>query len=64
MYSGDVLRRSPFEPLVQIAAVVNPFDLGQLVLGMAVKVGAVPPQGVGEQHFGGESWSGDARFVE
>jgi len=56
--AGDVLRWLPLHPLVQIAAVVDPGDLGQLFFGMRVQIASLALQCVGEKNFGGESRSG------
>ncbi len=62
--AGDVLRRLALHALVQIAAVVNPPDLAQLFIGMGVEPRPLATDGVGEQHLGGQTRSGDPGVVK
>ncbi len=62
--SGDVLRRFALQPLVQIAAVVDPFDLGQFFFRMRVKIDAVALESVSEKHFGGEARRDDGVVLQ
>jgi hypothetical protein len=50
----DVLGWLALQPLVQIASVMEPFELSQLVLGMREKVDALAPQRMAEQDLGGQ----------
>ena len=61
---GDVLRGLAAEPLVQVAAVVQPLHFAQLLLGMGEKVDALDPHGVAEQHFRGEPGHRDSAILE
>ena len=49
---------------MQVAAEVQPFHLRQLALGVGVKVYALPADGVGQQHLGGEARRGDAAVFQ
>ncbi len=49
----------PLQPLVQIAAVVDPGDLAQLFFGMRVEIAALALQRVHQQNFGGQARRGD-----
>ncbi len=62
--AGDVLRRFALHPLVQIAAVMNPGDLGQLFLRMRVKIASLALQCMGKKNFGGKSRSGDSLLFQ
>ncbi len=62
--SRDVLRRLAFQPLVQIAAIVDPGDLGQLFFRVCIKITAVTLESVSEKHFGGEARSDDGFILQ
>ena len=55
----DVLRGDAAEPLVQIAAVVDPAELGEFFLGMREQVDAFAPQRVRQQDLGRQPRNGD-----
>jgi hypothetical protein len=61
---GDVLGGLALEALMEIAAEVNPGEIGEFVAGMGDEVDALAPEGVGEEDFGGEARGGDAAVAK
>ncbi len=61
---GDVLRGLAVQPFVQIAPVVKPDELGQLLLRMGVEKWPFASQGVAQQHFGRQPRSGDGGLLK
>ena len=62
--TGDVLGRLAVQAFVQVAAVVNPGDLGQIVIWMRVKIGAIVLERVHQKNFGGEARRDDGFVLE
>src|ERR1700722_1715014 len=60
---GDVLGRLVLQPFVQIAAIVQPFKLGKLMLRMSPEIHALAAQSMRQQDFGGEPGDWDGRVV-
>src|SRR6185437_805669 len=60
----DVLGRLTPQPLIEIAAVVNPCKSCKLVAAVRIQVRAVASQRMREQHFGGQSRRRDAALLE
>ena len=54
----------PLQPLVQVAAVVDPLDLRQFLLGMGEQIDPLAPQRVRQQHFGRQPRDGNAGFLQ
>ena len=61
---GDVLSGLALEPLVQIPAVVDPFHLSQLALGMAVQVGPLAAERVRQQHLSRQTRCGNVAALQ
>src|SRR5689334_1341991 len=61
---GDVLGGLAAEPFVQVAAVVEPLDLTELLFGMRVEVLARYAHGVAEEDFGGQSRDRDIGILQ
>jgi hypothetical protein len=49
---------------VQIAAIVNPSDLGQLIIGVCVKIGAIMLERVHQKNFSRESGRDDGTVLQ
>ena len=62
--AGDVLRGLAVEPLAQVAAVVNPFDLAQLALAVRVEMRPVAMRCVHQQHLSRQARRRDAAFFK
>src|SRR5579871_164638 len=60
----NVLSGLALEPLVQIPAVMQPFDLAQFLLGMRVEVDALAAHGVRQQHFRSQSGNGNGLVLQ
>ena len=54
----------PLQALVQVAAVVDPLDLGQLMLGMREQINALAPQRVRQQDLRRQSRDGNPGFLQ
>ena len=54
----------PLQPLVQVAAVVQPLHFAQFLLGMRVEIHALAAHGVRQQHFGGQPRHGDGGIFQ
>ena len=61
---GDVLRGPAADSLVQIAAVVNPGELRQLVRRMSEQIYALALERMGKQDFGGQPRRRDSSFLK
>jgi hypothetical protein len=64
LHSGDLLRRLTLQALMQVAAIVNPPDLAELVARVRMEPGSFLPHGMRQQDFGGETGSRDSGFFE
>ncbi len=60
----DVLGRLAFEPFTEIAAVMDPLQLFELVAAVSVKIGAVAMQSVAEQNLCCEARHANRCFFE
>jgi hypothetical protein len=49
---------------MQIAAVMNPGELGQLIVGMTDQVNALLPERMGQQNFSGQTRDGNRCFLK
>ena len=64
LLSGDVLRRLAFQPLVQIAAVVNPPEFAQCFVGVSVQPRSFASNGVCEKYLSCEARSENPALLE
>ena len=64
LLSGDELRGLSVQALVQIAAIVQPLDLMQLLLGMRVQINALAVKRMREQQFGREPRNGNGAILQ
>ncbi len=60
----NILRGLTLHPLVQIAAIVQPLHLAEVLFGMGEEVDALAMQRVREQHFGGQARHGHGGIFE
>lgn len=61
---GNVLGGFAIKALVQVAAVMEPFEFGEGLFGVGEEVGTFAVERVAKDNFGGEARCGDAGLSE
>ena len=60
---GDVLKRLSAHPLIEIPAIVQPFDLSQFLFGVSKKIDAFAVERMAEQKLKGKAERNDRLFA-